>query len=831
MITIRLVCYLLYISNLCASAYLQPLRRRGSLLEPPHMAKIGPPDIRGSRKNNEGMNLFGGPPPSPHGLEPPPPPPPPGGGKPGAGPKHEVGQIANSGSNKNNNNYNDNNSNNNDNSTINSSVNPVVGNTHSKKTHIYYSPQFPIDYLGYKNGSRSKRKTFNHGPQKKKNPHNHRHHHNDTILLSKYIVDNILEPYSNYCYAHLLSSGYLNLIFRNNLTSPLYIKNISLSTPTLLIRCNDTFFNSTTNVTYDALASNFSSPASDFLRNIALDLDYKISLTPNSTKKHRNRHHLKQTIPSQQKRVINNTDRFLFKTSFNHSLVMILFLQTTSCVSSYMILLVILLLPSDSRIRTIPVTLYVLLYVIIQTIYMHVTINNVFIPQYNLNIQDVVFYEMKILNSNGYKCCELLIHLAGHINWIYIVYYMFHKDDKYYRRNTIIMKTNSPSNFNATYNEKDGTTTNMSDDSLEEHDTFYSWLPSFLNNRNRFIISAGIILLLLGNIPFGILLWVKNLSGVRALYKTVECLIYSVFLCLTFIYIWCNFGNVLIRQRVKRKVKLTLRNKVKVLWRDYYKMIPILIYNIVSFILTYFCTIYFTTKNVHLSRWRFNFVYLLNLLITVNVWGLIGSFEKREIALNKNTILGRKIDNADPFFFDFSNEMSVISSTLPRRSRDSFASDATSLIDKNRPNQALPNNNKIQKPIRLKYPFSTWKSKINRLKDNRVRSKKTLRKHETEKRHSIRDAIKCFNHKLTVSTDGLKQPSNELLPIAKGNSGGKTDTVRDGITSFSTSYEDGEDTQSIETELTRNVIYYYDQNVSSNSMFSRTRSNSHVHMD
>lgn len=855
MITIRLVCYILYISNLCVSIHWQPIRRRRNALGLPHMARIEPlgshdliKKVAGSQMNGrpDDMDLFGGPPP-PRGSGPPPPPPPQG--IPDGPPNPEAGQIMSSSSTKNNNNnYNDNDDdgtdNNNTSTTNNNNPNkdgpdtddpgdPDINNPHSKdkKKLIFYSPQFPLDYLGGKNGSRSKGINTNYGHHNGHHHHNHHGHrnHNDSILLSDYILDNILEPYSKYCYANLLSSGYLNLMFRNNLSTPIFIKNISLHTPKLLIRCNDSFFNATNNITYETLSSNYSSPASEFLRNLALDLDYKLSIRPNSTKRHHNRYYSKIVNVNQPKRVINNTDHFLFKASFNHSLVMILFLQTTSCVSSYMILLIILLLPSDNRIRTIPVTLYVILYVIIQTIYMHQTVNNVFIPQYNLNIQDVVFYEMKILNSDAYKTCELLIHLACNINWIYIVYYMFHKDQKPCRRNTVFMKSNTHSNSNVAFNDKDGTISNITDDSLEQCNTYCFWLPSFLNNRNRFIVSVGIVLLLLANIPFGILLWVRNLSGVRSLYKTVECLIYTVFLCLIFTYIWCNFGNVLIRQRVKRKGKLTLRNKIKVLWEDYYQMVPILIYNFVSFVITYFCTIFFTTKNIHLSRWRFNFVYLLNLLITVNIWGLIGAFEKREIALNKNTILGRKIDNTDPFFFD-SNEMSLVSSTLSRRSRESFVSEANSLLEKGSIGQINSKQKKIQKPTKIRYPFSSWKSKINRLKDSRVRNKNYLGNDKTEKRHSIRDAIKCFNHKLTVSTDDIKHQCNELLSISKDDSEKKTNQNTDGIISFCTSCEVGQETQSIETELTRNVIYYHDQGESSGSMLSRTLSDSHVHV-
>lgn len=888
MITIRLVCYLFLITNFCYSHYIPPERRPNikngippkiELEEmirpiPIHqmdvvLEDIPQPPYQGSNGNGNLMNRNDQPPDMNHLPEPmiaPPPPLPnhiPINDPDRNGAQKVTSNKDNANDNDgNNSNNNNNNSNNIPDGSLNNDTLPYYDDNNStapnaqgtypasdapkiKKKYPFYYPQFPLDFnYGYNNGSR-KPKEYNAKSKK----HNHRHPRNDSVLLSTYLINEVLQPYANYCFANLLSSGYLDISIKRNDKQSVYIKNISLHTPTIVIRCNDSAFDSKTNKTDIALSKNFSTSSSQFLLSIALDIEKKLNTPINITKNkfehgrdNNNNNNRKKPINDHKGRhnhkgmptvVVNNVDNFLFKVSFNHSLVMILFLQTTACVGSWMILLILIFLPSDSRIRSLPITCYVLLYVIVQTVYMHRTINEVFIPQYRLNIQDVFFYEYKILSANSYKICELLIHITCHINWIVIVYYMFHKDTtNNQRRNTIFVQSNRKSTdfYNDDSNSKNPSIINT----MENSDCNpLPWVPAFTNNRNRLIITIGIILLLLGNIPFGILLWMGNLSGVRGLYKAAECLIYTVFLCSTFIYIWCNFGNVLIRQRVKRKVKLTLRNKIKVLWEDYYQMIPILIYNIVSFVLSYFCTIYFTTKGIHLSRWRFNFVYLLNMLITVNVWGLIAAFKKREITLNKTTILGRKIDNADPFFFDFKNEAS---GTSTNKSRDSFDSDI-SISDSNfdgnhQTNKKKLKDNKVVKPSKLKHPFSTWKSKISRMKDNRSRSKKMSKNANYKNGCPLRGSSKHSNNRLGVPNDCyVNENSNTTVNNSDKDHNIKSTTAEVNMNSFSTSYDDRSDSQSVETELTRNVIYYYDNNDSTHSDIAPMRTNNHEHVE
>ncbi|KAG0669840.1 hypothetical protein C6P45_003235 [Maudiozyma exigua] len=863
MITIRLVCYLIYITRLCYAHYIPPESRPnarevispgiqpnerippkplyqmdmvlGQMPPPPPDTAIGNGDFMSQNSQLDDFDH------SPHRIPPP---------LPNDMPYNNPDKNGAKKSSNNKDNSNKNNTipignlangtfPNNDNNTdtqIPLETDPDTNSPKDKKKGPFYDPHFPLDfYDGYDNGSRLR--NTNTGSKK--------YHHarkNDSSLLSNYLINEVLRPYSNYCFANLLSSGYLDLSFNKETGEQIYIKNISLHTPTIVIRCNYTPFNSKTNPANDTISNNLSNSSSQFLLSIALDLEQKMSTRINITKdkshhKQGNNaknviedHKIKHNHKNKRTSIINNVDHFLFKASFNHSLVMILFLQTTACVGSWMIFLILVLLPSGNRIRSLPVTCYVLLFVIIQTVYMHRTINQVFIPQYRLNIQDVVFYEVNILKTDGYKTCELLIHIACHLNWINIVYYMFHKDTtNNQRRNTIFVQSNKKSTdfYNGNQISKNGSATTT----IENLDRgTYSWIPAFTNNRNRFIITVGIILLLLGDIPFGILLWMKNLSGVRGLFKAVECLIYTVFLCSTFGYVWSNFGNVLIRQRVRKKVKLTLRNKIKVLWEDYYQMIPILIYNFVSFVLSYFCTIYFTTKGMHLSRWRFNFVYLLNLLITVNIWGLIAAFEKRELTLIKTTILGRKIDNADPFFFDFKNEASMISTNQSRNSVDFDRSSSNSQLgNSSQTDKKRMNDNKIVKPSKLKHPFSTWKSKINRLKDNRLRSKKVSGNSEYKKNLTICRTSKHSDYRMAaVNDDHTDKTSNCELNLSGKDPNNKATNVQENIKSFSTSYDDRNDSQSVETELTRNVIYYYDRNESTHSDIGPMNHHEHV---
>ena len=675
------------------------------------------------------------------------------------------------------------------------------GNSHSTnpKHRAFLSPHFPLDVFGdldgsAMNASHLEKLHSRHGTSFK--------HHNHIIanqsqMLSSYLIEKILEPYANYCYANLLSSGNLDLAFNYRVKKPIFITNMTLHTPTLLIRCNDSFINSTSNTTYKQLSENSSSPASSFLRSIALSLDAQLAIAESNAKNHtkHRKHKGKHYIPLRnESAVYDNTSHFLVKVSFDHSLIMVMFLSTTVCVGAWMIFVIILLLPSDNHIKTIPVLIYVSFYAIVQTIYLNKTVKEVFVPQYNLNIQDVVYYEIKILNSDAYKTCELIVQILGNINWIYIVYYMYHK--KYSGRKQAYRNSLNRKNRQLFEN----THTTMDD----RHCWF---LPSFLNNRNRIIVTVGTILLIVNSVPFGILLWVRNLSGVRGLYKAFECLIYTVFLLLILGYIWLNFGNVLIRQRVKRKVNLTLRNKIKVIWKDYYQMVPLLVYNLVAFVLSYFCNIYFTTKNIHFSRWRFNFIYLLKILITVNTWGLLGVFEKREIALNKKTILGRKIDNTDPFFFDPSNMSEYTGSSSPRVSVGSYGSELYSQYSDERKSRSGLNLNKIMKPVKLSYPLSSWCPKMNRVKDGRKWAKERLKK-------------------VTHSISGNDSDSKSNTHI---HSRTTSRNIKNGFGSFSTSFEDDVDNESMETELTRNVIYYHDQGRSISDLSSQDTSTVHNH--
>lgn len=674
-----------------------------------------------------------------------------------------------------------------------------MGDSHSTnpKHRAYLSPHFPLNVFGDLDGSAMNMTDVSR-------LHHHRHHRikkaNESQLLSTYLVEKILEPYANFCYAHLLSSGNLDLSFNYAVKDPLYVTNITLNSPTLLIRCNDSFINQTSNTTYKQLSENSSSPASSFLRSIALSLDAQLAVAESNIKKekqhekHKKRKHHRPL--RNESAIYDNTKHFLSKVSFDHSLIMVMFLCTTVCVGAWMIFVIILLLPSDNHIKTIPVLFYVTFYAIVQTIYLNKTVTEVFVPQYNLNIQDTVYYEMRILNTNAYKTCELIVQILGNINWIYIVYYMYHKE---YKRGKQTLRNNQ----NAKYRTRFGTTHTTMEDS-------HCWfLPSFLNNRNRIIVTVGTILLLMNSVPFGILLWVRNLSGVRGLFKAFECLIYTVFLLLILGYIWLNFGNVLVRQRVRRKVKLTLRNKIKVIWKDYYQIVPLLVYNFVAFVLSYFCNIYFTTRNIHFSRWRFNFIYLLKILITVNTWGLIGVFEKREIALNKKTILGRKIDSTDPFFFDPSSMSQYTGSISPRSSGESYQSVQSSQLSKGKGSFNGLNLNKIMKPAKLSYPLSSWCSKINRARDGRQWAKERL--------HRIANKISGSNSDLPSDTH-----------IHTRNSSCAT---KNGLRSFSTSFEDGSDSESVETELTRNVIYYHDQGSSISYLSTQGTSGAHTHRE
>lgn len=625
----------------------------------------------------------------------------------------------------------------------------------------------------------------------KSNHHKHPYPYLDNSL-SSYIINEILEQNHTNCYANLLSNGNLGFPFSYSQKGGPSLKNITLNTPTLLIRCNDSIFDQKTNQTISISSENSSSSASVFLKTVALHLGSSLSENPS---------------PPQ---IYDDSRYFLPKARFYQSLIAILLLQTTTCIGSWMIFLVIILLPSDNHNRTIPVTIFVTLYSIIQTTFLTKAIREVFTPQYELNIQDPFMYELQILELNGYKVAELIINIVSNINWVYIIYYMYHKKDSNQKK---IEKYYNNSN------QSENKYKNMQEKTNTKHKKlkviWIKWAPSFMNNRNRFIITTGTIFFLLDSVTFGIVIWERNLFGLRTFYKVVEGTIYTLYLCLVLGFIWLNFGNVLIRQRVRKQVPLTLRNKIRVLWKDHYDMLPILIYNVVAIIAAYVCIVCFTTRDLPRSRWRYNLIYLLKMLITVNTWGLIGFFEKKEITLNKKTIIGRKISNKDPYFIDISDEFNSTNfSSSPRSSFDSFKSSATSHVMMRRSvSHGDSQRKKVTKSYLLPYPLTSWRSKIKRAKDNRLRAKIKMKRAFTRKPFKLTNTLNAL-----YSNGSSSNPNSNIS---------SSDSISDSFTipnqsswavkncnpenNFSTSYDNTSDTQTFETELTRNLIYYHNQ--------------------
>ncbi|CCC70966.1 hypothetical protein NCAS_0G00790 [Naumovozyma castellii] len=483
------------------------------------------------------------------------------------------------------------------------------------------------------------------------------HNASSTYYLSELISETILDVYRNHCQVNVLNSGFLTINNTDTDSKFLNFDNATLNSPALFLRCNkNTTFTTSNGTIYDS-GMYFASILKIFAETAP---------------------HLPLT---------NHTDPILQRDHFMDGMIMITFNATAICVGSWMIYLLLLLLPSDNHNnKRIIVHIYVLFFAVVHTAQLKDAVDLVFKVQYLGNYQNSQNYENKIVNSNTYRVCEIVSNVLSNINWILLVFYMYHNNNE----------INFPQ--------------------------LKRFTPRWLNTKNRLIFIVGSLLSISDNIMYGILLWKKDLDVLRGFYKALELTIYSLFIYLISAFIWNNFGFILTPRRIKQqREKNSIKKKFQLLWNDYHETIPLMIYNFVVFVLSFVLTILFTANNFYLQRWKYDIIYFLKLLITTNVWGLFGVLEKREIILHKRTVLGRKITNSDKYF---SNPFMEYSDN-----------DENGTLD----NQSISNNNNEDckhLKLSLSYPLTIWRSGIKRFKDHRAlhkESNKLRTKHQLQK--------------------------------------------------------------------------------------------------
>ncbi|CAI4036346.1 hypothetical protein SMKI_15G1870 [Saccharomyces mikatae IFO 1815] len=545
--------------------------------------------------------------------------------------------------------------------------------------------------------------------------------------LTDLIESRIMRKFGNACRINVLTSGSISLA-SNSPHSPVY--NYTLSYPSFLIRCGN-----------DSTSPNFS----HILKNLAYDMRNKLSIKDDSNK-------------------------YVGKDPFPLGMIMITFASGCICVATWMLFLIVLLLPSDNHNRRKKlVHIYVLFSAITRTVFLNETIAVIFDSQYHDDYQDASQFETSIVETSPYKICDLVSNILSNINWIYIVHYL----QSNYGKQT------------------------------------WNWIPFKMKKGSHLIIIVGCFLSLVENVLLGSLLWRKDFIILRILHKAIELLAYTIFISIICYFTWHNFAYILLPKTAETSGDSKYKTKLRILWENYHETIPLLGYNLLIFILFYFTTIFFATFTLHIKGWTFSFVFFLRVLITVNVWGLIGVLEKRELHISKKTVLGRKINNRDKFF----------ANPAINYYEDDLGKHVSSTLNQEL-NPTISNTNSHGSSSIVISPSPIWKSPIERVRDRRRRRK--IMKTENKLGQSSSFGVKSITKS---STKAALYKYRQLLrkPMRKANSyerrpqigsNKKSLTVRAGIDSHSrgSSYPatDFSDSESVETELRTNHIYNYE---------------------
>ncbi|QLG74918.1 hypothetical protein HG535_0H02450 [Zygotorulaspora mrakii] len=542
--------------------------------------------------------------------------------------------------------------------------------------------------------------------------------HRNSTLLSNLIKDFILDPHGDICTGNTLNGGFMTLN-NGNIT---ILDNGTVNEPIFLIRCSN---------------------LSEFEELSPILQNFSNSLSNIST--------------------IDDSSLYVSKDPFEKSVLMITFASCAVCIGTWMLYLVIILLPAENHNgRRFSVQFYVLFTAIYEAAMLGKSISNIFEKQYRENYQDAFEVEVHIFNSTAYRVGEIISSLMNFLNWIAIIFYMFHSYTKL-RKN---------------------------------------WLPSILSNRNGLIIHIGLTLTIIDTTLFAVSLWNKTAQyALMICYKTIDYIIYTLFCGLTVYFISHDFWFVVAPKRVKSNEQIGIKSILLLIWKDYHETIPLLVYNMTLFVLLYFTSLYFTIQNTRIGQWRYKVVKFLRLLITVSVWGLIDVLERRELILSRETILGRKIHNNDEYFFDPRLPCSLSASQDDSKSRLSRSRSENSLNDveenTGRPQKVQSSSSSLSVFVR---PLRVWKSQVRRARN--------LKNYSRAKNHRLLDTLTGKKDKYagykSKGKNQDKSPSHSERVISSDS------TQHHAIfTNHDKNAQDVNEQASVETELARNYIYDY----------------------
>lgn len=493
--------------------------------------------------------------------------------------------------------------------------------------------------------------------------------------LSSLLYSKIFEPYAKFCNASVLSIGDISLM--HNLENTTIYRNYSLIYPSLIVQCSNISHDGNDSV-YHHRNNNFTAFLSEFALNFTL----------NRTK------------------FINNVQDMVHRDDFDDSILLIAFLQTAICVWVWMVFLILLLLPSSNyNNQNYLVHLYVIVYAIVNTVYLHKG-NQVFEQQYIKNTQDSRNYENAIIRTDGYRIMMIVVNIISNINWVYIVFYLFDTDMTDDNNNVSNMLLNDKSRQYLTH------------------------IKSFIHKCRRtkyfWTLLISTLLVISDNVFSVLLIYDLTLKWGVYIYRVTDLISIILLSYVIWSFIIKNFGFTITQNTVNggndndnnrrngcnSNTDLSVFHRIKIIWKDYHTTIPLIIYNIVVLLLYFSLIIYFVTQNFYHHRWKYNILYFLKLIITVNFWGLLGALKEREQVLNNKTVVGRQINNRDKFFLDPTSDYNL-------GDDEDFESVENHSHDHLIPKLDTPHGQHNLAKRTVMIPFKLWQSKISRAKDRR----------------------------------------------------------------------------------------------------------------
>lgn len=535
----------------------------------------------------------------------------------------------------------------------------------------------------------------------------------NTFQLSHLLEEQLLIPYGNQCEAIVLNGGFLTLGYNSE-------KNYTLNYPSIFITCENDMSGQNNTL---------------MLRDFATVLSW----------------------PS----VEYDLNKLVGRDCFENSILIIAFATCAVCIGTWMVYLVLMLLPSESRFsRSLLVPFYVLFSAFYDTVILAKTVETIFKEQYRDNVQDFCSYELHIVGGTAFRVGSIVSNVLLYANWTMIIYYMFH--DK--RKITA------------------------------------GWLRPLFTSRNKLIIVVGIVLTVMDTVLYAAVIFYETTS-VRIILTTLDLIIYTLFCGLTSFFVWHDFRFILAPHRMHSKKGSEVKDTFLLIWNDYHETIPLLVYNITLFVLLFFTKVYFTIVYTSEHRWEFKVVRFLLLIITVSVWGLIGVLEKRELILSKQTVLGRKINDNNEYFFD---------PKLAYNQRDT--DDEYDASRSSNDGQVEPAEEGLQSGSSMRKPKQVWRSQMERTKNlrrlGRMKGRRFLKALT-----SFGDNTKADKYR-NADADAYRRKGQAKSPKTRN---AKQCNASDKIAFDDDAFHDVESADkrkrtSVETELARNYIYEYDNN-------------------